>query len=80
MKIRCDPFGKVKLLKPEKKWGFVTKSVDEIAEEAHKIFKYDSDGDIVQEKIVYKGQIYTKEYGYNSNKNITNNTGWVRRL
>ena len=79
MTKRIDPFGKTQLLKPEKKWGFTVKSVEDIAEEAHKIYEYDSDGDVVQEKIFYRGNTYTREYGYDGNKNITSNTGWVKR-
>ena len=76
---KCDPFGKTKKLQPKKLFGITLKTADEVADDHNKWFEYDSDGDVVQERVVINGSVYTKEYSYDSNKNITGSTQWIKR-
>ena len=76
---RLDPFGKTKKLQPKKLFGITLKTADEVADDHNKWFEYDSDGDVVQERVVINGSVYTKEYSYDSNKNITGSTQWIKR-
>ena len=76
---KYDPFGKTKKLQPEKLFGITLKTADEVADDHNKWFEYDSDGDVVQERVVINGSVYTKEYSYDSNKNITGSTQWIKR-
>ena len=79
MQKRVHPFGKTQKLKPKTLFGLTLKTTDEIADEHNKWFEYDSDGDIVQEKVIIDGITYTKEYQYDSNKNIIGSTQWIKR-
>ena len=79
LKQKSNPFGKTKKLQPKKIFGITLKTSDEIADEHNKWFEYDSDGDIKQERVCINGTTYTKEYSYDSNKNITGSTGWIKR-
>lgn len=76
---KYDPFGKTKKLQPKKLFGITLKTADEVADDHNKWFEYDSDGDVVQERVVINGSVYTKEYSYDSNKNITGSTQWIKR-
>lgn len=80
MQKRNNPFGKTQKLKPKTLFGITFKTADEVADDHNKYFEYDSDGDLKQEKVVVNGITYTKEYHYDANKNITSNSGWIKRI
>ena len=77
---RIDPFGKTKNLQPKKLFGMTLKTADEVADDHNKWFEYDSDGDLSEEKVIIAGVTYTKKYHYDANKNITSNSGWIKRI
>ena len=65
---RIDPF-KRKTLAPEIADGVIIKKIEDIVYESPHTYQYDEDGNLKFEQIIYKDEIYIREYVYSILKN-----------
>ena len=75
MQKKINPF-KTATLKPEKKHGFTVRSVEDIINELPHKYKYDEDGNLMFEIVVYKGQTYIKQHSHNITENRKSESVW----
>lgn len=69
------PF-KTTTLKPERKYGLTVRSVEDIINELPHKYKYDEDGNLMYETVVYKGQTYIKQHSHDITENRKSEGVW----